>query len=73
MLPPIETGLTPEQITQLETAKTVLPKLKAEIRRAKSAGIDVASMEAEVLALEQQIDKLHKTYVRKLPSTGSTL
>ncbi len=66
MLPDTNLELTPEQIANLEAARKQIPGLKAQIRRAKAAGIDVAQQEADLLALEAQLEKLYRVYVRKL-------
>lgn len=61
--------LTDEQVKQLQEAKQLLPRLKEQIRRAKSAGIDVTAQEADVAALEKQLDSLYRVYVRKASTT----
>ena len=72
MLPSTETQLTAEQIAQLEAAKKLLPELKAQLRKATSAGIDVTQQQADLAALELQLEKLYKVYVRKsIVSPGS--
>ena len=65
MLPNTDTELSQEQKDQIQAAKLLIPKLKDQIRRAASAGIDVAQQQAELAAIEQQLDKLYKVYVRK--------
>jgi len=70
MLPTTEAELTPEQIEQLEQARKLIPGLKAQIRKAKSAGIDMTAQEADLAALEAQLDKLYRVYVRKLPGVS---
>jgi molybdopterin biosynthesis enzyme MoaB len=65
MLPNTSTDLTPEQVSQIEQAKKVIPGLKAEIRRAKLAGIDVTAQETNLAQLEAQLTKLYNVYVRK--------
>lgn len=57
--------MTQEQIQQIETARKTLPGLRAEIRKAKLAGIDVSTQEANLTQLEQQLTKLYNVYVRK--------
>lgn len=72
MLPDTNVELTPEQIAQLEQARKLIPTLKAQIRKAQSAGIDLTTQQQELLALEQQLDKLYRVYVRKLGTTPPT-
>lgn len=72
MLPETNIELTPDQIAQLEQARKTIPQLKAQIRKAKQAGIDVTTQEADLTALETQLDKLYRTYVNRL-STNSTI
>lgn len=70
MLPNTEPELTQEQKDQIEAAKRLIPKLKDQIRKATSAGIDVSAQQQELAALEQQLDKLYKVYVkRSLPTS----
>jgi activator of 2-hydroxyglutaryl-CoA dehydratase len=71
-LPNTETQLTAEQIAQIEAAKKIIPKLKEQIRKAQSAGIDVGQQQTDLAALEQQLDKLYRVYVRKSAIPGST-
>lgn len=66
MLPNPNTELTPEQKDQLEQAKILIPKLKAELRKAASAGLDVSAQQAELDALQSQLDKLYRVYVRRI-------
>lgn len=72
MLPNPEAQLSQEQIDQIEAAKKIIPKLKEQIRKAASAGIDVSAQQAELATIEQQLDKLYRVYVRKLSYTSST-
>lgn len=65
MLPSNEPQLTAEQITQIEEAKKIIPRLKDQIRKANSAGIDVSQQQADLATLEQQLEKLYRVYVRK--------
>lgn len=69
MLPEITPELTPEQIQQLEDARKLLPKLKAEIRKAEAAGIDLTAQKAELTQIEANLDKLYRVYVSKLPTS----
>ncbi len=66
LIPDTNVELTPEQIEQLEQARKMLPTLKAQIRKAKLAGIDLTQQEADLATLEAQLDKLYRVYVRKL-------
>lgn len=66
MLPSTEVNLTPDQIQQIEQARKLLPQLKAQIRKAKQAGIDMTAQEADLAALESQLNKLYATYVRSV-------
>lgn len=66
MLPQNPNELSPEQIASLESARKLIPTLKAEIRRAKSAGIDVADQEKQLTELEAQLDKLYRVYVKRI-------
>ncbi len=66
MLPDTNVELTAEQIQQLEDARKLIPNLKAQIRKAKLAGIDMAQQESDLANLESQLDKLYRVYVRKL-------
>lgn len=72
MLPNTDTELSQEQKDQITAAKTLIPKLKEQIRRAASAGIDVSQQQADLATIEQQLDKLYKVYVRKplTPTAG---
>lgn len=65
MFPITETELTPEQIEQLEQARKSLPAIKAMLRKARLAGIDVSAQEAELAATEAQLEKLYRVYVRR--------
>ena len=71
MLPDTTNELTAEQIQQLNDAKTIMPLLRKQIQRAKSAGIDVSKQEADLAVLEKQLDGLHRVYVRKLNTSIS--
>lgn len=71
MLPNPEAGLTQEQIDQLEQARKLLPALRAQIRKAETAGLDMTSQKAELDALQTQLDKLYRVYVGRT-STGTT-
>lgn len=66
-----QTELTEEQIASLEKARKALPDLKAAIRKAESAGIDVAQQKKDYEALETQLNKLYNTYVRRIGSGSS--
>ncbi len=68
-IPDTKVSLTDEQIAQIEQARKLIPNLKQQIRRAKSAGIDMADQEGALQALETQIDKLYRVYVRNVPTT----
>lgn len=72
MLPNPTPELTQEQIDQLEQARKLIPDLKAAIRKAKSAGLDVSLQEAQLAELEGNLDKLYKVYVRKFTTTSPT-
>jgi len=63
MLPDTNVQLTPEQIAQIEQARRLIPLLKAQIRKAISAGIDVQSQQTELDNLAAQLDKLYRVYV----------
>lgn len=69
MLPNPNTELTQEQKDQLEQAKVLIPRLKAELRKAASAGLDVSAQQAELDALQSQLDKLYRVYVRRISTT----
>lgn len=71
MLPNVQTELTDEQIAALETARKTIPALKAQIKRAADAGIDVAQQKADLLALETQLERLYRVYVKRLPTGAS--
>lgn len=62
MLPNIEQPLTPEQIEQLKEARKLIPKLREQIRRAKTAGLDVSQFEAEIADLEGRLQGLLNVY-----------
>lgn len=66
MLPDTNLELTDEQIDQLEAARKLIPKIREQIRRAKLAGIDVTSQEADLTKTEADLDRLYRVYVRKL-------
>ena len=72
-LPPeTQTELTAEQKAELEAARKLIPKLREQITRAKSAGIDMSSQETELAELQAQLDKLYRVYVRSgTPRRGS--
>ncbi len=72
MLPEIPTELTQEQKDNLENARKMIPQLRAQIRKAKSAGIDVSQQEADLDALQVQLDKLYRVYVRPIGTTRTT-
>lgn len=72
MLPEIPTELTQEQKDNLENARKLIPQLRAQIRKAKSAGIDVSQQEADLENLQIQLDKLYRVYVRPIGSTRPT-
>ncbi len=71
MLPNIDTSLTEDQKASLEAARKIIPAVKREIKRAKQAGIDVSAQEAELAALEANLNKLYNVYVRNI-TTGAT-
>ncbi len=64
MFPTGEVELTQEQIASLDMAKKAIPKLREQLRKAKLAGLDVGTQEAELSELEQQIGKLYNVYGR---------
>jgi predicted phage gp36 major capsid-like protein len=64
MLPNPDTELTEDQKAALREARSAIPKLKEQIRRAKQAGIDVSQQEADLQAMEQQLEKIYRVYVR---------
>lgn len=68
MLPNQDTELTDEQKAALREARSAIPKLKEQIRRAKQAGIDVSQQEADLQAMEQQLEKIYRVYVRNAPA-----
>ncbi len=70
MLPDTNPQLTDEQIKQLEDARKLIPSLKAQIRLAKQAGIDVTQQEKDLDEMQTQLDKLYRVYVRKFTVTG---
>lgn len=72
MLPEINAELTPEQIDQLEQAKKLIPKVKEQLRKAQSAGLDVTTMQADLDALQLQLDKLYRVYVRRVSPPSSS-
>lgn len=72
MLPDINAELTPEQIEQLEQAKRLIPKVKEQLRKAQSAGLDVSTMQADLEALQAQLDKLYRVYVRRVTPSSSS-
>lgn len=69
MLPDTSLELSPEQITQLEQARKLIPKVREQIRRAKLAGIDMSAQEADLNNTEAQLDRLYRVYVRKLTAS----
>ena len=66
MLPDTSPELSDEQISQLENARKLIPKIREQIRRAKLAGIDVTNQEADLMKTEADLDRLYRVYVRKL-------
>lgn len=70
MLPNTSIELTPDQITQLQQAKDLIPKLRVQIQRAEQAGIDVTQQKSDLATLEAQVNKLYGTYVRKSNPTS---
>lgn len=70
MLPDTNVNLSPEQIEQIEQARKLIPQLKAQIRKAEQAGIDLTQQKADLTALEAQLEKLYRVYVRQLPGSG---
>ena len=54
--------ISQKQVQQLEDAKALIPGLKAEIRRAKQAGIDVGEMEKELAEQETLINGMLRVY-----------
>lgn len=69
MLPDLNAELTDDQIQQLEQARKLIPKLKEQMRRAKLAGIDISAQEAEISALENQLNNLYRVYVKRIGVT----
>jgi hypothetical protein len=67
-LPDDDVELSDEQLLNLTEAKRFIPKLKAQLQRAKQAGIDVASQEDALRVLEIQVNKLNTVYGRKTSS-----
>lgn len=70
MLPDINAELTPDQISQLQDARKLIPKLREQIRRAKLAGIDMTTQEADLSTIETNLDKLYRVYVSRITTTG---
>ncbi len=69
MLPDFQAPeLTQEQIDNLQQARTLIPKLREQLRRAKQAGIDVSQQETDLTNLEQQLNKLYNVYGRRTPN-----
>lgn len=68
MLPTTQVELTDEQIQQIEQARKAIPQALKEIQKAKLAGIDMSKQEADLNALQTQLDKLYRVYVRRLTS-----
>ena len=66
MLPEVTPELTDEQIAQLEQARKLIPVVRKQIQRAKLAGLDMTSQEADLNNTEAQIDKLYRVYVKRL-------
>lgn len=69
MLPATEVALTPEQIDQIEQARKLMPKLKAQIRKGIQAGIDLSTQETQLNELQVQLDKLYSAYVANVRRT----
>ncbi len=69
MLPEVTPELTEDQIDQLEAAKKMIPKLREQIRKAKTAGIDMSAQEADLVKLEADLDKLYRVYGRRIISS----
>lgn len=65
MLPNPTIELTPEQLAELEQAAKLIPQIKAQIRRAKLAGLDVSIHEAQLAQTEADLAKLQRVYGRK--------
>lgn len=63
MLPDTDITLTQEQISQLKQAKDLIPKIKAQVKKAQSAGIEVSAQLEELDALQKQVDSLWRVYV----------
>jgi hypothetical protein len=72
MLPETNVNLTPDQISQIEQARKLIPALKAQIRKAKSAGIELTAQEAELATLESQLEKIYRVYIRNPGNTIGT-
>lgn len=68
MFPDTSIELTDEQKDQIEQARKLIPKLQEQIRVAKLAGIDLATQEAELKTLQDNLDKLYRVYVRRIRS-----
>ncbi len=62
MFPNPDVELTPEQLVQLQQAQEIVPKLRAAINKAKTAGIKVDDLEARLADAEQSIIKLSRVY-----------
>ena len=58
-------NLTPEQLNDLRSLEDVHKTIKAEIERAKEAGLDMTEYEAKYAALEQVRAGLLKVYGEK--------
>ena len=60
--------LTEEDKRNILQALKDLQDVKAEIERAKRAGLDVAELEARALELEQRLQGIKKVYIEGTPA-----
>lgn len=65
----VEEILTFEQKQALREAMEMIPRLKAEIAKAKQAQIDVTVQEQQLAQLETQIKALYSVYVAPTTTT----
>lgn len=59
--------LTPDQLNDLRALEDVHNTIKAEIERAKTAGLDMSEYEAKYAALENVRQGLLKVYGKEKP------
>lgn len=72
MFPELEQPLSEEQIKELQNVQKIIPRLREQIRKAKTAGIDVSEQEQELSELEGRVQGLLRVYATTTRRSNSS-